>query len=95
MRKLTTEIFIERARGIHGDKYDYSKVEYKDNKTKVCIICPIHGEFWQNPASHLQGCGCNLCGNKITKQKQTLLFMNRSIDGRNLAYICIVIIRYE
>jgi hypothetical protein len=72
MRKLTTEIFIERARGIHGDKYDYSKVEYKDNKTKVCIICPIHGEFWQNPASHLQGCGCNLCGNKITKQKQTL-----------------------
>ena len=58
---LTSEKFIEKARKIHGDNYDYSKVKYVDNKTKVCIICPQHGEFWQTPANHTnirlkQGC---------------------------------------
>lgn len=38
--------FIKKARDVHGDKYDYSKVEYVNNKTKVCIVCPEHGEFW-------------------------------------------------
>lgn len=38
MKKLTTNEFINKAKEIHGDKYDYSKVEYKTNKTKVCII---------------------------------------------------------
>ena len=61
MRKLTTEEFIAKARAIHGDKYGYSKVEYIKNTTKVCIICPIHGEFWQTPASHLNGQGCITC----------------------------------
>ena len=40
MRGLTKELFIEKAKKIHGNKYDYSKVKYIDNKTKVCIICP-------------------------------------------------------
>lgn len=60
---LTTEEFIKRAREIHGDKYDYSKVNYINNWTKVNIICTEHGEFWQIPANHLQGKGCNNCGN--------------------------------
>ena len=42
----TTKQFIEEAKLIHGDKYDYSKAEYVNAKTKVCIICPEHGEFW-------------------------------------------------
>ena len=46
---------------MHGDKYDYSKIEYKNNYTKVCIICPIHGEFWQLPNNHLAGRGCPMC----------------------------------
>ena len=62
--QLTTEIFIERAKKIHGDKFDYSKVNYVNSSTKVCIICPKHGEFWQNPASHLSGRGCPKCANK-------------------------------
>jgi len=61
--KKTSEIFINQAKQIHGDKYDYSKVEYVNQKTKVCIICPKHGEFWQTPKSHLMGHGCRLCGN--------------------------------
>ena len=59
---MNTQEFIKRAREIHGDKYDYSKVEYINNKTKVCIICPVHGEFWQIPYTHIKGFGCSRCG---------------------------------
>ena len=58
----TTDEFIAKAKKIHGDKYDYSKVNYVNRKTKVCIICPKHGEFWQTPNHHLSGCGCPKCG---------------------------------
>ena len=54
--------FIKKAKEIHHDKYDYSKVEYVNSSTKVCIICPEHGEFWQTPSSHLNGRGCPKCG---------------------------------
>lgn len=67
MNKLTTEQFIERAKKVHGDRYDYSKVEYVNNQTKVCIICPDHGEFWQRPNNHLQGYGCPLDGDRKPK----------------------------
>jgi len=59
--KKDTETFISEARKVHGDKYDYSKVEYFTTKDKVCIICPKHGEFWQQPASHLRGANCPEC----------------------------------
>ena len=61
MKRLTTEEFVEKARKIHGNKYDYSKVEYKDSHTKVSIICPIHGEFLQTPNNHLNGQQCPFC----------------------------------
>ena len=61
--------FIEKAKIKHKNYYDYSKVEYCNAKTKVCIICPIHGEFWQTPNSHLNGCGCPLCGLGRVKKK--------------------------
>ena len=60
----TTKQFIEDAIKIHGDKYDYSLVDYKNAKTKVKIICPIHGDFLQNPNNHLQGHGCPKCTGK-------------------------------
>lgn len=56
-----TEEFIAKAKRVHVDKYDYSKVNYINNRTKVCIICPEHGEFWQRPDNHLQGQGCPVC----------------------------------
>lgn len=59
--RYSLEEFISKAKQIHGDKYDYSKVEYVNNQTKVCIICPIHGEFWQTPQHHFNGCGCKKC----------------------------------
>lgn len=57
----TTETFIKKARAVHGDKYDYSKVKFTRNKDKVTIICPIHGPFEQEANSHLQGHGCPKC----------------------------------
>lgn len=81
-RKLTQEEFIQRARKAHGDKYDYSKAEYKGSKTKVCIICPIHGEFWQKAESHLEGQGCVICGNISASNKRHYTqqdFINKSI----------------
>jgi len=58
VNKLTTEKFIEKAQAIHDKKYDYSKVEYKNTRTKVKIVCPIHGEFFQYPTNYLRGHGC-------------------------------------
>ena len=59
--KLNKEIFIERSNNIHNNKYDYSKVDYKTVEDKVCIVCPLHGEFWQTPHSHMSGVGCPKC----------------------------------
>ena len=59
MARLTTEEFIQKAQAVHGDRYDYSKVEYVNSTTKVCIICPKHGEFEILPEKHIhrhQGC---------------------------------------
>ena len=60
-KRLTNEEFIDKATLIHEGKYDYSKVEYKNTATKVCIICPEHGEFFQTPNNHLFGAGCPTC----------------------------------
>lgn len=53
--------FTEKAVKIHGQRYDYVKVNYIGYRAKVTIICPIHGEFTQSPNDHLQGCGCPSC----------------------------------
>ena len=67
-RRMTKDEFIVIASKTHNNKYDYSRVEYINNRTKVCIICPIHGEFWQSPAAHIhlkQDCPkCALEANK-------------------------------
>ena len=60
-KNLSVEDIIKKFKDKHGDKYDYSKVEYVGMHEKVCIICPKHGEFWQIPNSHLQGNGCPSC----------------------------------
>ncbi|MEW6512522.1 MAG: hypothetical protein AB1443_00820 [Pseudomonadota bacterium] len=61
--------FIEEARFVHGDRYDYSQVAYLQTKAKVEILCPVHGSFWQTPDSHLQGRGCPKCRDKLTSER--------------------------
>ena len=88
---LSTEEFIRRAREVHGDKYDYSKAKYVNNHTKVCIVCPEHGEFWQMASGHLNGRGCYKCGRETVKQGQSLtndIFIKkaRQVHGNRYDY---------
>ena len=86
-KKITTKEFIEKARKVHGDKYDYSKVEYTDSKTKVCIICPIHGEFWQTPNAHIyQNCGCPECSKYKKLSTEDFINRAREIHGDKYDY---------
>lgn len=68
-RGMTTEEWIERAKQIHSDKYDYSQTIYVNQRTNVKIICPIHGLFEQKADSHIRGNGCRLCGLESEKRK--------------------------
>ena len=83
-KRLTNDEWISRARIVHGDKYDYSKVEYTNNKTKVCIICPIHGEFWQRAKDHIEGRGCDKCGGTYTITKNE--FIQKSVLKHGYKY---------
>lgn len=77
MKKKTTEQFIEEARLIYGNMYDYSLVVYKGARVNVIIICPIHHEFTQTPDNHLQGRACKKCSDD--KKTMTLEeFIRRS-----------------
>lgn len=61
-RAKATANFFKKAVEVHADKYDYSKVNYVDTVTKVRIICPIHGEFLQQPGKHINSAnGCTQC----------------------------------
>lgn len=74
--KLRTpvDVFINKANEIHNGKYDYSKVEYKNNSTKVCIICPEHGEFWQTPQKHLtRKQGCPYCSGNAKRTLESFI----------------------
>lgn len=85
-KRLTTEEFIRRAKAVHGDKYDYSKVEYKNRKSRVCIICPIHGEFYQLPNSHLIGCGCPSCSGCAKYTTESFIQKAREVHGDKYDY---------
>ncbi len=86
MKRLTTEEFIERARKVHGNKYDYSKTVYVNNRTKTCIICPEHGEFWQRPAHHLFNHGCPKCADNQKMTKEQFIKKAREIHANKYDY---------
>jgi len=86
---MSCKEFIEKASKIHNSKYDYSEVNYKNSKEKVCIICPEHGEFWQIPNSHLMGHGCPRCAVEKRKKLHKLPlseFIKRSNEIHNNKY---------
>ena len=83
-RKLTKERFIERARVIHGDRYDYAQVEYVNGVTPVTINCLDHGPFDQIPNSHLIGRGCRECGGNKPLTSET--FIEKAIAAHGNRY---------
>jgi hypothetical protein len=69
--KLTTEEFIERAKSVHGERYNYDKVNYIGSSYKVTITCPIHGDFDQLPNNHTKlKCGCPKCSRIAASEKK-------------------------
>ena len=79
-RTLSTETFIINAKKVHGDKYDYTKVNWIDHKSKVIIVCPQHGIFSQSPTTHLNGSGCRDCGyikNSKREPKENIFLKNQ------------------
>ena len=76
--------FIKKSKNIHNNKYDYSKVEYVNNKTPVNIICPIHGVFPQRPDAHIiQKQGCNVC----SRIGLSPIVKIDSIDANDICYL--------
>lgn len=89
IHKSNTVEFVTRAKLVHGNKYDYSKVNYSTTNEKVSIICSTHGEFKQTPYGHLSGLGCKKCGYKITADSTKISlseFIERAVSVHNNAY---------
>ena len=83
--RKTLEEFIKKSRLVHGDKYDYSKVDYKSRHTKIIIICKIHGEFEQEAGNHLCGANCYKCSIITTSEKRKIT-LQEFIDRSNIKH---------
>lgn len=70
--KLTQEEVIARFRAVHGNRYGYGYVNYKNSKTDVDIECPIHGIFQQSPEHHWNGCGCWRCASGRIRESKLI-----------------------
>lgn len=77
----STQEFIEAAKEVHGDRYKYSYVFYKNNKSKVTINCPKHGNFKQRPNHHLNGAGCPGC--RVSKGESII---EQFLTNKNIKY---------
>jgi hypothetical protein len=87
MKKLSQEEFIERVSKSHNYKYIYTNVDYKNGDTPVCVICPIHGEFWIKPELHLRGHGCPKCAkNGIKYTTETFIEKAKEIHKDKCIY---------
>lgn len=83
-KKLDTKEFIDRSNEIHNNKFDYSLVNYINNRKKIIIICPEHGKFEQTPGDHLRGIGCSKCS--MRKKKTNDDFILKSNEIHNFFY---------
>lgn len=87
--KYTTEEFVEKVKTIHGDKFDFSLVQYETSHTKVKVICSIHGIFEIEPNALLNGCGCGKCNGKH-KTTEDIIKEFREIHGDRYDYSKVV-----
>lgn len=74
--------FPKLAREVHGDRYDYSKVVYHNNRKLVIIVCPHHGQFTQTPKNHLKGHGCPRCGSSLLSLNDFITQSQKKHDNR-------------
>lgn len=90
-KQRTTKEFIDESKIIHGDTYDYSKVDYSSLRNRVTIVCSIHGEFKQHPSNHLKGHGCEKCSFKLISDvksfsKKEFIEKSKKIHGDKYNY---------
>lgn len=81
-----TAKFIAEMMELHQGIYDYSEVDYKDNKTKVKIICREHGPFWQTPNAHKNGRGCPSCARNQNLTTEQVIQQFRDVHGDRYIY---------
>ena len=84
--KKTTEQIIEEFKKVHGEKYNYSKVNYKTINSKIIIICKKHGEFEQTPKIHLKGFGCSICSGNKKLTNEEFIEKAKQIHGNKYDY---------
>ena len=93
-QKITTAQFVEKAKAVHGDKYDYSKSDYVNSSTKICVIChekdkfgEEHGEFYVTPHAHIgMKSGCPKCSGKFRKDTDYFIKEARLVHGDKYNY---------
>ena len=88
-KTLDTKCFIKKSKILHGNKYDYSKSKYINTRSRIEIICPIHGGFWMLPSNHLQGCICFKCSRLQASKKtnkNTEYFLQKSLETHGITY---------
>lgn len=85
-KKRTTQEFIDSARKVHGDRYDYSQANYTHSEKPIHIICPEHGSFNQIPANHLKGDICPKCAGNQKSNTQEFISKSRLIHGDRYNY---------
>lgn len=84
--KKTVDYFIHQAKSVHGNKYDYSLVEYKNSSTSIKLICPIHGPFSIIPYHHLKGANCHACVNRTHYTTETFIKACQLIHNNKYNY---------
>lgn len=85
-KRDSIEDFVGKAKKAHGDKYDYSKVEYVNTYVNVTIVCPVHGEFHQMPNHHVKGSGCWKCTGKSPLNTNTFIKRAKDVHGERYDY---------
>lgn len=90
-RKYTKEEITQLAIDVHGDTYNYSKLEYNGIHNNVTILCKVHGEFLQTPSNHIRGSGCLKCGTERTSErlkftKEFVIEKAREVHGYKYDY---------
>ena len=85
-KRLTLDEFVTRSQDAHGDRYDYSQVVYRDARTNVIIVCPIHGRYEQTPHKHMRGQGCRRCSGRGKKTTAEFIQDAQSVHGNRYDY---------
>lgn len=86
-KTLTLQEFVSRARQVHGNKYGYDKVVYRNAHTAIIVTCPKHGDFKQEPTNHIHNKrGCPICAYGGTDEERFFSFIDK--NGKQIDYVC-------